>query len=261
MHHFFVDKDNITGNIAVIDDRDDYNHAVRVLRLKKGEKIIVSDTDGVDYICVVDEISDAVTGEREQLKLIIDEVMSENHELPARVVLFQCLPKSEKMELIIQKAVELGVSDIYPVISKNCVVKLDDKKAASKTKRWQLIAENAAKQSKRSIIPKVHEPVNFRQAVELAEECDVRIMPYENEEGLLGTCEAIVSFIPGRSVGAFVGPEGGFDPLEVSMAARHGIRSVSLGKRILRTETAAIAILSLIMIRLEIASGMELEEE
>lgn len=259
MHHFFVDKDKISGSSVILDDHDDYNHAVRVLRLKKGEKIIVSDNEGVDYICIVDEIGDASEGE--QLKLIIDEVMSENHELPAKVVLFQCLPKSEKMELIIQKAVELGVSDIYPVISKNCVVRLDDKKAASKTKRWQLIAENAAKQSKRSIIPTVHEPVNFRQAVELAEDCDVRIMPYENEDGLVGTCEAIVSFIPGRNVGVFVGPEGGFDPLEVSMAARHGIRPISLGKRILRTETAAIAILSLVMIRLEIASGMDLEEE
>lgn len=259
MHHFFVDKDNISGSSVILDDHDDYNHAVRVLRLKKGEKIIVSDNEGVDYICIVDEIDDAAGGER--LKLVIDEVMSENHELPSKVVLFQCLPKSEKTELIIQKAVELGVSDIVPVISKNCVVKLDDKKAVSKTKRWQLIAENAAKQSKRSIIPTVHEPVNFRQAAELAEGCDVRIMPYENEDGLIGTCEAIVSFIPGRSIGVFVGPEGGFDPLEVSMAKRHGIRPISLGKRILRTETAAIAILSLVMIRLEIASGMELEEE
>lgn len=256
-----MDKGNISGSSVILNDHDDYNHAVRVLRLKKGEKIIVSDNEGIDYICIVDEISDAAGDEGEQLKLIIDQVMSENHELPSKVVLFQCLPKSEKTELIIQKAVELGVSDIVPVISKNCVVRLDDKKAASKTKRWQLIAESAAKQSKRSIIPKVHEPVNFRQAVEMAESCDVRIMPYENEDGLVGTCEAIVSFIPGRSVGVFVGPEGGFDPLEVSMAKRHGIRPISLGKRILRAETAAIAILSLVMIRLEIAAGMNLEEK
>lgn len=255
MHHFFVDKDNINGTSIIIDDKDDYNHAVRVLRLKPGENIIVSDTDGTDYICEVCGIED------ELLRLAITETAEDNHELPSRVTLFQCLPKAEKFEFIIQKAVELGVSDIVPVISKNCVVRLDDKKAAAKLKRWQLIAENAAKQSKRSIIPKVHEPMNFRQAVELCEQSDISIIPYEHEQGIVGTCEAIVSFLPGSSIGVMIGPEGGFDPLEVAMANRHGIRSISLGKRILRTETAAIAALSLIMIRLEIAEGMNLEPE
>ncbi len=253
MHHFFVDKNNINENIIIIDDKDDYNHAVRVLRLKQGERIIVSDSEGTDYICAVSET------DGESLRLTVEEIMEDNHELPSRVTLFQCLPKSEKMELIIQKAVELGVSDIVPVISKNCVVKLDDKKTASKLKRWQLIAENAAKQSKRSIVPTVHEPVNFKTAVELCEQHTVSIIPYENESGITGTCEAIVSFLPGNSVGVMIGPEGGFDPLEVAMANRHGVRSISLGKRILRTETAAIAVLSLIMIRLEIAEGMNLE--
>lgn len=257
MHHFFVDKDNVSGTTIIIDDKDDLNHALKVLRLKDGERIIVSDSEGTDYICVVDGRDE----EQEILKLSVEEVKEDNHELPSKVVLFQCLPKSEKMELIIQKAVELGVSDIVPVASKNCVVKLDDKKAASKTKRWQLIAENAAKQSKRSIVPTVHEPVNFKDAVSMCEECTVSIIPYENEDGLTGTCEAIVNFIPGNSIGVMIGPEGGFDPLEAAMAKRHGIRPISLGKRILRTETAAIAILSLIMIRLEIAAGMDLTVE
>ncbi len=255
MHHFFVDKSNISNTTVTIDNQNDYNHAVRVLRLKRGEQIIVSDTDGIDYTCVVSDIEDAA------LKLTITEIAADNHELPARITLFQCIPKTEKMELIIQKAVELGVSDIVPVMSKNCVVRLDDRKSASKTKRWQLIAENAAKQSKRSIIPKVHEPVSFRHAVEQCEQNEVRLIPYENEEGIVGTCEAIVSFLPGSSIGVIIGPEGGFDPLEVAMANRHGIRSISLGKRILRAETAAIAVLSLIMIRLEIAAGMDLEPE
>lgn len=257
MHHFFVDKDNVSGTTIIIDDKDDLNHALKVLRLKDGERIIVSDSEGTDYICVVDGRDE----EQEILKLSVEEVKEDNHELPSKVVLFQCLPKSEKMELIIQKAVELGVSDIVPVASKNCVVKLDDKKAASKTKRWQLIAENAAKQSKRSIVPIVHEQVSFKDAVSMCEECTVSIIPYENEDGLTGTCEAIVSFLPGNSIGVMVGPEGGFDPLEAAMAKRHGIRPISLGKRILRTETAAIAILSLIMIRLEIAAGMDLTVE
>ena len=252
MHHFFADKDNISGDIIIIDDKDDYNHAVRVLRLRKGERIIVSDTDGTDYICSVDET------DGECLRLIIEERAESNHELSSKLTLFQCLTKSDKMELIIQKAVELGVSDIVPVLSKNCVLKLDDKKSESKLKRWQLIAENAAKQSKRSIIPSVHEPVNFKEAVELCEQHDLSLIPYENEAGMTGTCEAIVSLIPGCSVGVIIGPEGGFDPLEIAMAKRHNISSISLGKRILRAETAAIAVLSLIMIRLEIAESMDL---
>ena len=255
MHHFFVDKSNVNDTTIIIDDTDEYNHAVRVLRLKPGEQIMVSDTDGTDYTCSVAEITE------ESVRLTVTEVAENNHELPSKVTLFQCIPKSDKLELIIQKAVELGVSDIVPVMSKNCVVKLDDRKQASKTKRWQLIAENAAKQSKRSIIPTVHEPVSFRTAVELCEQADVSIIPYEHEDGIVGTCEAIVSFIPGNSIGVMIGPEGGFDPLEVAMANRHGIRSISLGKRILRAETAAIAVLSLIMIRLEIAEGMNLDAE
>ncbi len=254
MHHFFVGKENISGESIFIDDSQDYNHAVRVLRLGVGEKILVSDPEGTDYLCVVGEICESGKDGTDCLKLQIEERLEENHELPARIVLFQCLPKSEKMELIIQKAVELGVSVIVPVRSKNCVVKLDEKKSASKTKRWQAIAESAAKQSKRSIIPEVREPVSFKEAVEMCENCDLGIIPYENEAGMTGTCEAIVNFIPGRSIGVIIGPEGGFDPLEVSMARRHGIVPVSLGKRILRVETAAIAVLSLIMVRLEIAA-------
>ena len=260
MYHFFVDKENISDKNILITG-DDYNHAVNVLRLKPGERVMISDPDGTDYMCTVDKVTDENDSDGKALKLMIEEICEENHELPARVVLFQCLPKSDKMELIIQKAAELGVTDIVPVASKNCVVKLDDKKADAKVKRWQAIAESAAKQSKRSVIPHIHKAVNFKEAVEMCEELNVRLIPYEDEKGIIATCEAIVSFIPGNSIGVFIGPEGGFDPLEVSMAKRHGIIPISLGKRILRTETAAIAILSLIMIRLEIAAGMDLSLE
>ncbi|MDO4962126.1 MAG: RsmE family RNA methyltransferase [Eubacteriales bacterium] len=258
MHHFFVSSENIdeTAGLAVIDDSVDYNHAVNVLRLKAGEQILISDSDGCDYLCAVRQAAPD-----KRLELDIIEKAGENHELPARVILFQCVPKSDKMELIIQKAVELGVTDIVPVFSKYCVVKLDDKKAESRIKRWQAISESAAKQSKRSVIPKIHKPVDFKQAAEMCEQCDVRIIPYEAEDGLTGICEAIVNFLPGRSIGVIVGPEGGFAPMEVTMAKRHAIVPVSLGKRILRAETAAIAILSLIMIRLEIAAGIDLSTE
>ena len=135
MHHFFVDKGNVAAGSIIINDSNDYNHAVRVLRLSVGERLIVSDSEGTDYICAVEEICAAAGAESGHIRLAVEEVCSENHELPSRIVLFQCLPKSEKMEFIIQKAVELGVSDIFPVASKNCVVKLDDKKAASRVKR------------------------------------------------------------------------------------------------------------------------------
>ena len=258
MHHFFVKKENFTDDRVCISG-EDYNHAVNVLRLNTGERVLISDHEGQDFICLVEEKEE--TDRESFLWLKIEKEAEENHELPAKVVLFQCLPKSDKLEFIIQKAVELGVSGIVPVASKNCVVKLDDKKAASKLKRWRTIAESAAKQSMRSLVPVIHEPVSFKEAVELMEDYDVRLIPYENEKGIDSICEAIVNFIPGRSIAVIIGPEGGFDRLEVSMAERHGIMPVSLGKRILRTETAAISILSLIMIRLEIAAGMDLEAE
>ena len=251
MYHFFSENGNI-GTDCIKITGDDYNHAVHVLRLRSGEKVMVSDEAGRDYYC-------CVAGNQPEpdraLHLLIERVSSQNHELPARVTLYQCLPKSDKMELIIQKATELGVTDIVPVESRNCVVRLEPGKASSKVKRWQAIAEAAAKQSKRSVIPSVHEPVSFVNAVKEAEECgSFSIIPYENEEGMAGMCQAIINFAPGSDIAVFIGPEGGFDELEVRFALSHGVGPVSLGKRILRTETAAIAVLSLIMIRLEIAS-------
>ncbi len=254
MHHFFVEKQNIISDSVYISG-DDYNHAVNVLRLKKGEKVMVS-TDGNDRICVVEE-KVRMDG-ADCLRLKFTEELPEEHELPGEVVLFQCLPKAEKMELIIQKATELGAAGIVPVMSKNCVVKLDEKKAAAKQKRWQAIAESAAKQSMRSVIPYVSEPVSFKEALKLMESFDTALIPYENENSIASMCESIINFLPERRIAVLIGPEGGFDKLEVSMAERHGIKPVSLGKRILRTETAAIAMLSLIMIRLEIAAGMDL---
>ena len=253
MHHFFVEKENFTGDSIFLTD-DNYNHAVNVLRLKEGERILISDPDGVDYICSVTEIN----RDDRQMRAVIGETCEDNHELPAQVVLFQCLPKADKMELIIQKAVELGVTAVVPVQSRNCVVRLDDRKADAKIRRWQAIAESAAKQSKRSVIPKVHMPVNWKEALEMSDGYDVRMIPYEAENGLTSMCEAIISLLPGRRIAVYIGSEGGFDPLEVSMARRHGVVPVSLGRRILRTETAAIAVLSMIMIRLEIAADQDI---
>lgn len=255
MHHFFVKKENIFNKEIYING-DDYFHAVNVLRLTKGEKVLLSEPTGIDYICSVKDfpVASPNSPDKKSLRLKIEEICESNNELLSKVTLFQCLPKSGNMELIIQKAVELGVSEIVPVSSKNCVVKLDEKSAFSKLKRWQLVAKAASEQSNRSIIPVIRPVMNFPDAVKYCEKMDVRLIPYEEEKGLKGTCEAIISILPEKSIGVFIGPEGGFDPLEISMAKRHGILPISLGKRILRTETASIAALSLIMIRLEIAT-------
>ena len=146
------------------------------------------------------------------VEVCITEETALDTELPCRICLFQGLPKSDKMELIVQKAVELGAAEVIPVAMKNCVVKLDAKKAAAKTVRWQEIAKSAAKQSKRSRIPVVREPVNYREAVALAGELDVVLLPYENERGMAATREVMERIAPGQSVGIFIGPEGGFDP-------------------------------------------------
>ncbi len=262
MHHFFVkDHQIVDGKVYITGS--DFRHAARVLRLKAGEQILISDEEGRDYLCEVEETVEGECPDFEtpHLRAAVSEAQEGDHELPARVWLFQGLPKSDKLELIIQKATELGVSDIVPVDMKNCVVKLEEKKAEDRRKRWQAIAESAAKQSKRSRIPKVHPLVRFTEALRMSEDMEVRILPYENEEGIASMCEAIVNFLPGRDIGVFIGPEGGFDPLEVKLAEHQGVRTVSLGKRILRTETAAIAVLSMIMIRLEIAAEMGFEAE
>ena len=255
MHHFFVKNEQITENKIYIAG-EDYNHAAKVLRLQPGEQVLISDECGQDYLCEVEAFA---LSEEPKLQLSVLEKQEKNHELPARVWLFQGLPKSDKLEWIIQKATELGVSDIVPVDMKNCVVRLDEKKGAAKQKRWQAIAESAAKQSKRSMVPTVHPVMKFTDAMRMSEQFDVKILPYENERGIVSMCESIVSFLPGRDIAVLIGPEGGFDHMEVRLAENRGWTAVSLGKRILRTETAAIAALSMIMIRLEIVSEMELE--
>lgn len=255
MHHFFVKNEQIIENKIYIAG-EDYNHAAKVLRLQPGEQVMISDEDGQDYLCEVEAFA---LSEEPKLQLSVLEKQEKNHELPARVWLFQGLPKSDKLEWIIQKATELGVSDIVPVDMKNCVVRLDEKKGVAKQKRWQAIAESAAKQSKRSMVPTVHPVMKFTDAMRMSEQFDVKILPYENERGIVSMCEAIVSFLPGRDIAVLIGPEGGFDHMEVRLAKNRGWTAVSLGKRILRTETAAIAALAMIMIRLEIVSEMELE--
>ena len=155
------------------------------------------------------------------------------------------------MEMIVQKAVELGVYEIIPVATKRAVVKLDDKKAAKKVERWQAISEGGAKQSGRNVIPEVKQVMSFKEALQYAKELDVLLVPYELAEGMAETKSIISAIKPGQSVGFFIGPEGGFETSEVELAIENGAKAITLGKRILRTETAGLTTLSILMYHLE----------
>ena len=254
MYQFFVEDEQIANDLVIIEGSD-VNHIRNVLRMECGEKVRISSTSGRNFFGTIDRIAENV------VEVCITEETALDTELPCRICLFQGLPKSDKMELIIQKAVELGAAEVIPVAMKNCVVKLDAKKAAAKTARWQEIAKSAAKQSKRSRIPVVREPVNYREAVALAGELDVVLLPYENERGMAATREVMERIAPGQSVGIFIGPEGGFDPSEIALAKEEGMYLVSLGKRILRTETAGLATLSILMYHIESVSEAEEERD
>lgn len=243
MYQFFVDEEQV-GREYITITGSDVNHMKNVLRLRPGEKIRVSSSSGKDYFCSITEL----TNEFVQADILEEEPAST--ELPSKIYLFQALPKGDRMEYVIQKAVELGVYEIIPVSMKYCVVKLDEKKAVSKVKRWQAISESAAKQSKRSLIPKIHPVMSYVQALEYARKCDCCLVPYENEHGMAGTKNALKSVCPGNTISVIVGPEGGFSKEEID-AVRDDMQLVSLGKRILRTDTAAICMMSMLMLYLE----------
>ena len=245
MHHFFVEPSQIQGNHIFIDGPD-VNHIRNVLRMNPGEEVNVTDGSGEKvYRCAIASIGE------DKVELNIMWAQEKGMELPSKIYLFQGLPKSDKMELIIQKAVELGVYEIIPMATARAVVKLDQKKAAAKVKRWQAISESAAKQSKRLLIPEVKEPVKFSEALKLASDLDVRLNPYELAEGMDGTRRIIQSVKPGQSVAVFIGPEGGFEEAEVELAKEAGFQAITLGRRILRTETAGMTVLSILMYQLE----------
>lgn len=247
MYQFFVEPHQINiDDKSVIIRGTDVNHIKNVLRMRVGEEIAVSNgQDGKEYRCGI------VALEEDCIRCELRFVKEDGVELPSQIYLFQGLPKADKMELIIQKAVELGVYQVIPVSTKRCVVKLDDKKAKSKIARWQGIAEAAAKQSKRGIIPQVTDVMTFKNAVKLASDMEVRLIPYELAEGMTKTKEIISNIQPGQRIAIFIGPEGGFEESEIAEALENGIEPITLGKRILRTETAGFTILSWLMYHLE----------
>lgn len=245
MYQFFVEPSQIQGTRIVIAGSD-YNHIKNVLRMKAGEELAVSNgMDGREYRCGIEEFTE------DEVICRLRFIKEDGLELPAKVTLFQGLPKADKMELIVQKMVELGVYRIVPVAAKRCVVKLDEKKAKAKAVRWQTIAEAAAKQSKRRIVPRVEEVCSMQEALSLAASMDVKLIPYELSEGMERTRGLIEGVEPGQEIAVFIGPEGGFEEAEVAAAMEAGFEPVTLGKRILRTETAGLTVMAWLMYHLE----------
>ena len=227
------------------------NHIKNVLRLTIGDTITVCDGAGKEYECEIAEIS------KEQVYANIVDINQNAAELPCNITLFQGMPKSDKMEFIIQKCVELGVSRIVPVEMSRCVVKLEPKKEEAKRKRWYGISESAAKQSKRMIVPEIAPVMKYKDAVQEAEKTDLFLLPYEDSESLEGaggmelTRELIRRLEPGQKCAVLIGPEGGFSDAEVEIAKAHAAKTITLGKRILRTETAGLFVMSAIGLLLE----------
>ncbi len=247
MYQFFVEQNQIhMAEKRVVILGTDVNHIKNVLRMKPGEEISVSDgVDGKEYRCGI------LAFEEERVLCELRFVKEENVELSSQVYLFQALPKGDKMEWIVQKAVELGVCQVIPVAAKRCIVKLDHKKAAAKVARWQGIAEAAAKQSKRAIVPEVTSVVSFEQAMEKARKMDIKLIPYELAENMEKTKTIINGLIPEQDIAVFIGPEGGFEASEITLALENGVEPITLGRRILRTETAGLTVLSWVMYALE----------
>ena len=262
MQHFFVDRSALLGNKIIITG-EDVNHIKNVLRMKIGEEISVGNgEDDNEYRCEIESI------EEDKVICNLLFIKESGVELPAEVYLFQGLPKNDKMELIIQKAVELGVCHIVPVATKRAVVKLDDKKAKSKVIRWQAISEAAAKQSQRAVIPKVHDVMTFKEAVNFVGNFESKVIPYELSHGMDETKRWISKVSDDiyslkekgekdninayYKIAIFIGPEGGFDENEIEIAKGAGVMPISLGRRILRTETAGMTTLSILMYSLEI---------
>lgn len=244
MYRFFVEKYQIhDGRVDITGE--DVNHIRNVLRMRPGEDVLISTGDEWEYTCAIERL------EEDRVTLRVEDASRPGRELASKIWLFQCLPKGDKMETVIQKAVELGAYTVVPVASSRCVVKLDERRAAQKVVRWNAIAEAAAKQSKRLIIPEVRGVMRFRDALEAAADLDVKLIPYERQDGMEGTRKILNAIRPGQSAAVMIGPEGGFDDAEVQLAREHGFEPVTLGKRILRTETAGMTMLSILMYLLE----------
>ena len=236
MSRFFIPKENINEDTIIINS-DDVSHISRVLRLQPGEEITCCDGCGNDYRVSISEIT-----KKEVVCKIISKEKAET-EPNISVTLIQGIPKASKMDYIIQKTTELGISEIYPCSLSRCVSKVEGDK---KTERWQKIAQEASKQSGRGIVPKVHNPINLKEAIDVLKNADIAFVPYEcQEESFLKP--VLTNSKDAKTVAYLIGPEGGFDKSEIALLEKNNINIITLGKRILRTETAGEAVLSMVM--------------
>jgi len=240
MHRFFADSDFIKEDIIIITG-DDAHHISKVLRLKEDDEIIVCDKEGTDYYCSIK----AVTKDEIELWILKKEVSSS--EPPIEITLYQGVPKGDKLETVIQKCVELGAVKIIPVAMKRSVAVIKDKE--KKKQRMQKIALEASKQCGRAKVPEVSEVLSFKEALAHAKENDLKILPYEAEikQKLK---DILLDNKNSKSIAIFIGPEGGFDEEEIELAKENGFETVTLGPRIMRTETAPLACISAVMYEL-----------
>ncbi len=236
MHRFFVNSSDIKEDIIIIRDSD-ANHISNVLRLNTGDEIEVCDGNSTDYICSIESISKSLIS----LKILSSYKCKSEPDI--NITLYQGLPKADKMEYIIQKCVELGVKTFVPVMNKRSVIKLKD--TDKKISRWQKISDEACKQSKRGIIPNVLTPLTFKDAIDSLKDDSLNILAYEKEENT--SLKDILLSSDCKNINIFIGPEGGFDDDEINYIKDKNIKNITLGPRILRTETAPIALVSAIM--------------
>ncbi len=244
MYRFFVEPIQVSEEEVLIVGSD-VNHIKNVLRFVEGQEISVCDNSGKIFECEIASLTN------EEIRCKIQSVEESKSELPIKITLFQGAPKQDKLELIIQKCVELGVYDLVPVSMKRTIVKYDPKKLHKKLSRWQQISESAAKQSKRAIIPELRPMVTFKEMISKLGSYDRIIVPYENADGMEGTRDIFKTIEPGMKVAVIIGPEGGIDDQELVSIEQAGGRAVTLGNRILRTETAGIACLAMISYQIE----------
>ena len=238
MANFYIEKTDIIENTAVITG-EEAQHISRVLRMKKGDRVTLCDGEGFFYEAVLTDFAD---------KSVTAEILSKREaetEPQVKVTVFQGIPKNPKLETIVQKLTEIGAVRLVPMDTKRAVAKLDKE---NKVERLRKIAREAAKQSKRGIVPEVLSPMSFKDAVKMAAEADIALIPYE-EEREISLKRALSGKTP-KTVSVMIGPEGGFDSEEITLAKENGITSVTLGKRILRTETAPLAVCAAILYEL-----------
>lgn len=243
MPKFFVNSNEISGdNISI--SGENMHHLINVLRCKKGDEVTVSDSSGFDYTSVIEEIS------KENVILKITDKMKSAAEPLVKISLFQGLPKGDKLSLIVEKCVEAGVFDITPVNMVRCVSKLTPKDFSKKKERFEKIAMSAAKQSGRGIIPEVCDLISLKEFLEKSKDFDLVIFPYEEAKGY--TLKNAVKGFTGERIAVIIGPEGGFSAEEVKLIESYGIKPVTLGNRILRTETAGLSVVFNILYELEL---------